>query len=91
MSFSETPAARPQRVATASPFFSAWASVRGVPSPVLQLQFTVEDEGVFTMPWSATITYRRGLNEQQEFVCGENRREAWQSVRQAPEAAKPDF
>src|SRR5260370_7868055 len=25
----------------------------------LQLQFTVEDEGVFTMPWSATITYRR--------------------------------
>ena len=27
----------------------------------LQLQFTVEDEGVFTMPWSATITYRRPL------------------------------
>jgi hypothetical protein len=25
----------------------------------LQLQFTVEDEGVFTMPWSATITYGR--------------------------------
>jgi hypothetical protein len=23
----------------------------------LQLQFTVEDEGAFTMPWSATITY----------------------------------
>ncbi len=58
---------------------------------VLQLGFTVEDEGVFTMPWSATITYRRGLNEQQEFVCDENRRESWQSVRQAPEAAKPDF
>jgi hypothetical protein len=27
----------------------------------LQLQFMVEDEGVFTMPWSATVTYRRGL------------------------------
>ena len=25
---------------------------------VLQLTFTVEDAGVFTMPWSATITYR---------------------------------
>jgi hypothetical protein len=25
----------------------------------LQLQFTVEDDGVFTMPWSATVTYRR--------------------------------
>jgi hypothetical protein len=24
----------------------------------LQLQFTVEDEGVFKMPWSATMTYR---------------------------------
>ena len=30
----------------------------------LQLQFTVEDEGVFTTPWSATVTYRPacGLN-----------------------------
>jgi hypothetical protein len=42
----------------------------------LQLQFTVEDEGVFTMPWSATITYRRGTNslgiEWVETVCAEN-------------------
>ena len=35
-----------------------------VPDPAykgkgLQLQFTIEDEGVFTTPWSATITYRR--------------------------------
>jgi hypothetical protein len=29
----------------------------------LQLQFTVEDEGAFTMPWSATITYGRPLVE----------------------------
>src|SRR3984893_17227942 len=29
----------------------------------LQLQFTVEDEGVFTMPWSAAITYGRPLGE----------------------------
>jgi hypothetical protein len=27
----------------------------------LQLQFTVEDEGAFTTPWSATVIYRPGL------------------------------
>jgi hypothetical protein len=57
----------------------------------LQLQFTVEDEGVFTMPWSATITYRRALNEFMEIVCAENTRESGQWVRQVPQAAKPDF
>jgi hypothetical protein len=41
----------------------------------LQLQFTVEDEGVFTMPWSATITYRRGAEAWREVVCAENTRE----------------
>jgi hypothetical protein len=38
----------------------------------LQLQFTVEDEGVFTMPWSATITYGHPLGEGVECVCAEN-------------------
>jgi hypothetical protein len=39
----------------------------------LQLEFTVEDEGVFTMPWSATITYGRDANpEWAERVCAEN-------------------
>ena len=39
----------------------------------MQLEFTVEDEGVFTMPWSATITYRRPLHTSwEEFVCAEN-------------------
>jgi hypothetical protein len=38
----------------------------------LQLQFTVEDEGFFTMPWSATMTYRRALGQWPEFVCAEN-------------------
>jgi hypothetical protein len=42
----------------------------------LQLQFTVEDEGVFTMPWSATITYRRGAEAWREVVCAENRIDA---------------
>jgi hypothetical protein len=37
----------------------------------LQLLFTVEDQGVFTMPWSATITYGRPLGEWVEDVCAE--------------------
>jgi len=41
----------------------------------LQLRFTVEDEGVFTMPWTATITYRRGIEAWRKVVCPENTRE----------------
>jgi hypothetical protein len=41
----------------------------------LQLHFTVQDEGVFTTPWSATITYRRPPSpEWPELVCNENER-----------------
>jgi hypothetical protein len=38
----------------------------------LQLQLTVDDEGVFTTPWSAVITYGRPLGEWAESVCAEN-------------------
>ena len=39
----------------------------------LQLAFTVEDPGVFTMPWSATITYGRHPSQAwDERVCAEN-------------------
>src|SRR5713101_3458392 len=38
----------------------------------LQLQFTVEDKGVFTTPWSATVTYLRAWGEWPEIVCSEN-------------------
>jgi hypothetical protein len=38
----------------------------------LQLQFTVEDQAVFTTPWSATKTYRRVLRDWPEQVCAEN-------------------
>ena len=34
----------------------------------LQLQFTVEDQGVFTMPWTATMTYGRGPADWMEAV-----------------------
>jgi hypothetical protein len=59
----------------------------------LQLQFTVEDEGVFTMPWSATITYRRGAEAWREVVCAENTRELAIAGRDTavPTANKPDF
>jgi hypothetical protein len=40
----------------------------------LQLQFTIEDDGVFTTPWSATITYRRALGAIGESACAENLR-----------------
>jgi hypothetical protein len=58
----------------------------------LQLQFTVEDEGVFTMPWSATMTYRRALGQWPEFVCSENSREYYYNKdSEVPKADKPDF
>ena len=58
----------------------------------LQVQFTVEDEGVFTMPWSATITYGRGSGEWLEIVCAENPHEYDAGKDTAvPTADKPDF
>jgi hypothetical protein len=58
----------------------------------LQLEITVEDEGVFTMPWSATATYGRPLGEWVEHVCAENRHEYYNGSDTAvPTADKPDF
>jgi len=58
----------------------------------LQLQFTVEDEGVFTMPWTATITYGRGSGDWDEQICAENRHEYYyQKDAEVPTAEKPDF
>ena len=39
----------------------------------VQLEFMVEDQGVFTMPWSATITYMRSARtDWEERICAEN-------------------
>ena len=64
----------------------------------LQLEFTVEDPGVFTMPWSATITYGRNANQSwDERICAENVQYDYQynyfSDKDAhlPTADKPDF
>ena len=57
----------------------------------LQLRFTVEDTGVFTTPWTATMTYGLSPADWTEQVCAENI--AWYSGKDAevPRAAKPDF
>ena len=57
----------------------------------LQLQFTVEDAGAFTTPWTATMTYGRGRGGWAEAVCAENIK--WYSGKDAavPRADKPDF
>jgi hypothetical protein len=58
----------------------------------LQIHFTVEDEGVFTTPWSATITYGRGSTEWPETVCAENTQEYYNHKQSdVPRADKPDF
>jgi hypothetical protein len=60
----------------------------------LQLLFTVEDQGVFTTPWSATITYGRPSGEWVEDVCAEGTGNTLYAPREEavfPTAIKPDF
>jgi hypothetical protein len=57
----------------------------------LQIHFTVEDEGVFTTPWSATITYGRGSNDWPEIVCAENVKKYYEKDTAVPTADKLDF
>ena len=61
------------------------------PEKYLQLQFTIEDEGVFTTPWTATMTYVRDPDGWPEMVCAENTK--WYPGQDAdvPRANKPDF
>jgi hypothetical protein len=57
----------------------------------LQLLFTVEDEGVFTTPWSATITFGRGTDQWPETVCAENIHQYYRKDSEVPTADKLDF
>lgn len=70
--------------------------VPGMPVPnargkYLQLRFTVEDNGVFTSPWTATMTYRNDPDGWVERPCAENI--FWYPGKEAdvPRADKPDF
>jgi hypothetical protein len=57
----------------------------------LQVQFTVEDKGAFTMPWSAAVTYRHQLIEWREMACAENIHRYFEADENVPVADKPDF
>jgi hypothetical protein len=57
----------------------------------LQVQFTVEDKGAFTMPWSAAVTYRHLLIDWREMVCAENIHRYFEPDEQVPVAERPDF
>ena len=84
--------------------FKEWPSIPAYPvdpdykGQGLQLEFTVEDEGVFTMPWKGNITYRRALREYwDERICAENithyegRNYYSDKNAKPPMADKPDF
>ena len=63
----------------------------------LQFEYTVEDAGVFTMPYSATVTYLRGVDrhgspEWPELVCAEHAHDYYSgNDAMVPRAEKPDF
>jgi len=67
-------------------------------SPGITFEFTVEDDGVFTTPWTATATYRRPsgpLGQCPEYVCADNPNAYDPHDRgkkaAVPTAHKPDF
>ena len=57
----------------------------------LQIHVTIEDQGAFTTPWSATVTFRRALEERLESVCAENLQ--WYPGKKSavPTAENPDY
>jgi hypothetical protein len=66
-----------------------WSQQRG---KFLQLHVTIEDEGVFTTPWTATLTYAPGPDQIGEGVCAENPHEYYSNKdSDVPKADKPDF
>ena len=58
----------------------------------LQIEITVEDPNVFTVPWSGLVTYRPVNGEWPETVCAENTRRYHEARdADAPHADRPDF
>jgi hypothetical protein len=58
----------------------------------LQLHLTIEDEGVFTTPWTSTLTYVPGPDVWAEVVCAENTHQYYyKNEADVPRADKPDF
>jgi hypothetical protein len=68
------------------------AFIPGYEGKGLQIEVTIEDEGAFTMPWSATVTFRRAFDERLELVCAENNIQSHFGAQAAvPVADKIDF
>jgi hypothetical protein len=57
----------------------------------LQLHVMIEDEGVFTTPWTSTLTYVPATGVFPEQVCAENLKFTPLADAQVPTADKPDF
>jgi len=58
----------------------------------MQVHVTIEDAGVFTTPWTATLTYAPSPDLLQEGACAENPREYYNNKdTDLPKAGKPDF
>lgn len=63
------------------------ASAKGI-----EVTFTVEDPGAFTMPWGGMMRYRNGKGDIEEFVCAENNGNHFATEKYAmPQAKTPDF
>jgi hypothetical protein len=56
----------------------------------LQVEILIDDEGVFTAPWKALVTYRRAAGNWVERICAENMRE-FGVERKPPRAETSDF
>jgi hypothetical protein len=57
----------------------------------LQVEITVEDQGAFTAPWSALVTYRPATGDWPEAVCAENPRDISGVDAAVPLAERRDF
>ncbi len=58
----------------------------------IEVTFTVEDPGAFTMPWGGMMRYRNGKGDIEEFVCAENNGNHFATEKYAmPQATTPDF
>ncbi|HXJ01922.1 MAG TPA: hypothetical protein VNH44_11910 [Micropepsaceae bacterium] len=58
----------------------------------IEVTFTVEDPGAFTMPWGGMMRYRNEKGSMEEFVCAENNGNHFAAEKYAmPQAKTPDF
>jgi len=57
----------------------------------LRVDFTIEDQGAFTMPWTAVMIYLRDRGDFPEIVCADNTFSFHHQEGDVPHADRPDF